>query len=90
MHMISAGIHELRALAFDAKKTEDGSRVYDLSIGWGVLMSGRLRRLEHYLEAGELTDDQERRYRDLRRELRSAQPLTERLGIARPDVPPEG
>ncbi len=56
---------------------------------WGVLMSGRLKRLEHYYRAGELTEDQERHYRDLRGDLEDAAPLAERLGVARPTVPLE-
>lgn len=64
-------------------------KAYDLSIRWGVLVSGRLKRLEHYHRAGELTQDQERRYRDLKRELRAALPEAERLGVARPGIPLE-
>ncbi len=52
-------------------------------------MSDRLMRLEHYYRAGELTKDQERRYRELRRELEKATPLAERLGLGRPAVPLE-
>lgn len=84
--MVSAGIEALRELASDPDKTEDGARVYDFSIRWGALMSGRLKRIEHYHRAGELTEDQERCYRELRRELKEAIPLIERLGIARPTV----
>lgn len=89
LDMIFAGIEALRGLASDREKAKDGSRVYDFSIRWGVLMSGRLKRLEHYYRSGELTEDQERRYRELRHELKDAAPLTERLGIGRPTVPLE-
>jgi hypothetical protein len=84
--MISAGIEELRRLASDQEKTPDAAKIYDFSISWGVLMSGRLERLDHYHRAGELTQDQERRYRELRRELGEAAPQAERLGIARPTI----
>jgi hypothetical protein len=68
--MISTQSEALRELASDPAKAEDGSRVYDFSIRWGALMSGRLKRLEHYYRAGELTEDQKSRYRELRRELK--------------------
>lgn len=83
--MISEAVEALRDLASDPDR--DGSRVYDFSIRWGVLMSGRLKRLEHYYRAGQLTGEQERRYRGLRRELKDATPRIERLGISRPAVP---
>jgi hypothetical protein len=49
-------------------------------------MSGRLERLEHYHRSGELTEHQERRYQELREELRDAAPQAERLGLARPNI----
>ena len=89
LSMVSAGIGALRELASDPEGAEDAGKVYDFSIRWGILMSGRLLRIEHYHRAGELTDEQERRYRELRRELGEAMPLIERLGIARQTVPLE-
>ena len=86
---VASGIRALRELALDPVGSEDGARVYDFSIGWGVLMSGRLKRLEHYYRAGALTEDQERGYRELRRDLKDAAPLAEGLGIGRPTVPLE-
>lgn len=88
LNMVSAGTEALRARASDPNKAQDGAKVYDFSIRWGMLMSGRLMRLEHYYR-GELTEDQERRYRERRQELEDATPLTERLGISRPAVPLE-
>jgi hypothetical protein len=86
--MISAALEELRQLASDQQKAQDSAKIYDFSIRWGVLVSGRLERLEHYHRSGELTQDQERRYRELEQELRDAAPHAERLGIARPTIPP--
>jgi hypothetical protein len=83
--MISAGVEELHRLASHQQMAQDSARIYDFSIRWGVLMSGRLQRLDHYHRAGELTQDQERRYGGLRGELRDAAPQAERLGIARPN-----
>jgi hypothetical protein len=84
--LISAGVEELRQLASDWQKAQDSARIYDFSIRWGVLMSGRLQRLDHYHQAGELTQDQEHRYGELREELRDAAPQAERLGLARPNI----
>lgn len=89
LDIVSAEVAALRALASDPDKAGDGARVYDFSIRWGVLMSGRLIRLEHYYRAGELTREQERSYRGLRSDLKEAMPLIERFGIARPTVPLE-
>ena len=86
MGMISAALEELRHLASDEQKRRDGARIYDFSIRWGVLMSGRLQRLDHYHLAGELTQDQERRYGELREELRDAAPQAEHLGVAQPNI----
>ncbi len=87
--MVLAGTEALRELASDSRKAQDRSRIYDFNVKWGVLMSGRLMRLEHYYRAQDLTEDQERRYRELRRELKDAMPLVERLRISRPTVPLE-
>ena len=89
LERVAAGVAGLRELAADPRKAEDDPRVYDFRIRWGVLRSGRLKRLEHYHLAGELTQDQERRYRDLKRELRAEIPTAERLGVARPGIPLE-
>jgi hypothetical protein len=79
----------LCVVASASGKAQDSAKVYDFSIRWGALMSGRLKRLEHYYRAGELTEVQERRYRELRQELEDATPLAEQLGISRPTVPLE-
>lgn len=87
--MVFAGIEALRELASDPERAQESAKIHDFSIRWGVLMSGRLERLEHYHRSGELTQDQEIRYRELRHELRDAARQAERLGIARPTIVPE-
>lgn len=87
--MLFAGLGALRELISAPRRANDGARVYDFSIRWGVLMSGRLERLEHYHRAGELTEGQELRYRDLKRGLAEAAPQIDHLGIGRPAVPLE-
>jgi hypothetical protein len=86
--MISAALEELSHLASDEQEAQDSARIYDFSIRWGVLLSGRLKRLSHYHRTGELTENQEIRYQELREELREAAPRAERLGVARPTIPP--
>jgi hypothetical protein len=88
--MIFAATEALRELAADSQKAQDGSRIYDFNVRWGVLISGRLVRLEHYYRVGDLTKDQEQHYQELRRELQDATPFIERLGVSRPTVPLEG
>ena len=87
--MVGFGIEALRDLALDPGKAQDDDRVYDFSIRWGVLLSGRLKRLEHYYREGRLTEDQRSRYRELKRDLKDATPLMERLGLGKPRVPLE-
>ena len=89
LEMITSGVEALRDLASDTEKAQDGARVYDFSIRWGVLLSGRLKRLEHYYQAEALTDDQVQRYRELRHKLKDAAPQIERLGVAEATVPLE-
>jgi hypothetical protein len=89
IYMISAALEKLNELASDSEKARDDARIYDFSIRWGVLLSGRLQRLEHYHRTGVLTQDQERRYHELRQELTGAAPQADSLGIARPNVGPE-
>lgn len=87
--MVAAEIAALRSLDADPEKSNDSARIYDFSIRWGVLMSGRLKRIEHYYRTEELTGDQTRRYRNLRSELKEAGEQIERLGLTRPTVPLE-
>ena len=87
--MVGSAIEALRDLALDYDKAQDGDKVYDFSIKWGVLLSGRLKRLEHYYRVGNLTGDQRSHYRELRRDLKDSFPLMERLGLGKPRVPLE-
>lgn len=89
LRMVAAALGALRELASDPARAQSSAEVYDFSIRWGTLISGRLMRIEHYYRAGNLTDEQEWRYRSLRRELRDAAPQAERLGLGRPTVPLE-
>ncbi|WP_369205631.1 hypothetical protein [Streptomyces sp. PU-14G] len=83
-----AVLRQLRELAGDPSAAQDDERVYDFSIRWGTLLSGRLERLAHYAARGELTREQAERYQALRSRLRDAAPLAERLDLAGPGVVP--
>lgn len=87
--LIRGQIAALRDLASDPDKAADSARVYDFSIRWGAVLSGRLERLEHYHRRGELSPDDEARYAELRGQLRDILPLAERLDVGRPTVPLE-
>jgi hypothetical protein len=82
LDLIFAQLKALRELASDS----GGGRVYDFSIRWGTLLSGRLERLAYYYHHGELAPDEQARYESLRSELREALPLVELLGLAFPTV----
>lgn len=85
--MILAEVEALRELAADPEKAQDKARVYDFSIRWGALLSGRLERVEHYHRRGDLTPDEQARYAELKSQLREVLPLAEQLKIGRPTVP---
>ena len=87
--MVSAALEDLHRLASDEQQARDGAKTYDFSIRWGVVLSGRLERLDHYLREGRLTEHQRSNYQQLRRDLKDATPAMERLGLGKPRVPLE-
>jgi hypothetical protein len=64
----------------------DDARVYDFSVRWGTLLSGRLERLRHYEDGSRLTPEQSDRYAKLRSQLHEMVPVIERLGLMKPRV----
>jgi hypothetical protein len=83
LDLMFAQLKALRELASDPGT----ARVYDFSIRWGTLLSGRLERLAYYHSRGELALHEQARYESLRCQLREVLPLVERLGLASPTVP---
>lgn len=81
-----AALHEL---ASDPATAADSDRVYDFSIRWGTFLAGRLQRLDHYADRGELDPLERERYAALQDALRAALPDVRRLGLARPARPAE-
>ena len=86
MRMIASEMETLHELAYVRDEGPSASELYTFQVRWGTLMAGRLKRLEHYYQAGELTENQEHRYRELRIKLKAATPLIERLSAAPPQV----
>lgn len=88
--LVGAQLQEVCHLAADPTRAADGDRVYDVSIRWGTMLSGRLERLVHYASHGELSPREVARYEELLEELAAALPLIDRLGLGRPSVPRPG
>lgn len=74
-------------LAFGAEHGTDTSAHgwYELSVQWGVLLAGRLPRIEHFAGQGSLTGDQTERLDALR--LRAAENQEVLRGLELPGVP---
>lgn len=64
----------------------DADTVYDFSVRWGTLLSGRLERLQHYHDASRLTTEQAERYATLLGQFQETLPVIERLGLMKPRV----
>jgi hypothetical protein len=79
---------QIRALKDLGQRDEAGDdEVYDLSIRWGDVLAGRLRRLVHYSSRGLLDGADRRRFEALCTELREVSDLVERFGLCRPVLP---
>jgi hypothetical protein len=78
-----AALKELAATD-DHEPISEGRR-YDISIRWGTVLAGRLRRLVHYSSSGRLDDAGERRFQELCQELRTLSPVIDRFRLAQPD-----
>lgn len=84
LDLLTAQVEALHELAADPEASQHSGRIYDLSINWGVMLAGRLERLNHYHRQGRLTAAEEQRYQQLGAQLRHAMPLVERFDLARP------
>lgn len=79
---------DLPEVAQEWTQLGDGERA-SWSLDWDQLMGSDLTLLERYYRAGELTADQQRRYRAVLHKLEEALPLIERLHLYPPPVLPE-
>lgn len=84
LDLIFAAADTLDELAADPDAAGDRARIYDFSIRWGVLLAGRLHRLEHYAAQGALSSEEKERYDVLVQRLRAASATAQRLGLTRP------
>ncbi len=85
MDLLIEQVHALRQL--DAECPSDAvteARRYDVSIRWGAVMAGRLRRLVYYDARGMLAETDQRRFHELCRELNALSDVIERFGLAQP------
>lgn len=82
MDLLNEQVHALRQL--DASDAVAEARRYDVSIRWGAVMAGRLRRLVYYDARGMLAEADQRRFHELCRELNALSDVIERFGLAQP------
>jgi hypothetical protein len=80
LDLLFAHLAELRRIA-EAPASEV---LYDFSIRWGTMLSGRLQRLDYYYRRGELTAAERERFEALARELHSSRATIDRLRLPRP------
>lgn len=84
IEMLAGCVDRLHELAGDPSAANDPDQRYDVSIRWGVLLSGRLRRLLHYEQRGELPAEEQQRFDELRERLYEVASVAWQLGLADP------
>ena len=80
---LHALLAEVRALAGTAEEWDtlsDGERAA-IALDWDHLLADYLAELERLCRAGEMTAEQQERYRELLQELQGALPIFDRLGL---------
>lgn len=75
-------VRALRELGADPGLTAEDGRVYDFSIRWGTMMSGRLPRILHYLDRDALTSADRARFDRLATEFDDVRTVIERFRLA--------
>lgn len=81
LDLLFALVADLYRLANDPERAENEHAVYDFSIRWGALLSGRLQRLHHYYHRGRLDPGERERYEQLAGELDRARPVLDRVQL---------
>lgn len=82
MELIKRQITALRELGQRGSVSED--EIYDFSIKWGTVLSGRVRRLAHYSALGLLAEADAAKFPALREELEELSGLIDRFRLTRP------
>lgn len=85
LHAIAAYVEDLPELVEDWPEMGEGEKA-SLEMEWSELAS-RTRLMEERLVAGELTAEQEERYRAIKARLRENMPHLEALRLDPPKVP---
>ena len=83
---VLAETRELPTIEKEWATLPDGNRA-SFGLEWDHWMADYLPDLHAHFCAGDMTPDQEDRYRRLLRELAAAMPIIERLNLYRPPVP---
>lgn len=81
-----ANVGDLPALAEEWEALPEGDRV-STALHWDHLMADYLVELDEYYRRGEMTSDQQARYRELLAKLKDAAPLIRQLKLYPPPVP---
>jgi hypothetical protein len=84
LDLLFAQLADLQDIAADPERSESEDVIYDFSIRWGTMLSGRLQRLDYYYRRGELEPDERERYQQLAQQFRDAIPVIDELMLPRP------
>lgn len=86
LDIVLAETRELPIIEAEWDTLPDGNRA-SFGLEWAHWMADYLTLLHEHRCAGDMTPDQQDRYRTLLRELAAALPIIERLNLYRPPVP---
>ncbi len=89
LHALLAEVRTLAGTVEEWDTLSDGGRAA-IALDWDHLLADYLTELEHLCRAGEMTVEQQGRYRDLLQELRGALPIFDRLGLLPLPITPTG
>lgn len=85
LRSLLAEVEDLPSLAVEWEQLPESERA-SVALDWDHLLASYLNELDHAYRTGEMTADQQARYRALLGRLRDAKPLLERLDFFRPLV----
>ena len=80
LHALLAEARTLAGTAEEWDALSDGERAA-IALDWDHLLADYLTELDRFCQAGEMTADQQQRYRDLLQQLQKALPFFDRLGL---------
>ncbi len=80
LHALFAEVRELPSTAEEWSALTDGERAA-IALDWDHLLADYLTEQDQFYRAGEMTAEQQERYRDLLGQLQERKPLLARLGL---------